>query len=266
MKSARIAFCVGLLATSQLVMTSVAHAQDADAKVAEYASLLTQIQDLKLATAQREVMLERQSAKIDALKAQVAQAPETGASVRDIVTKMTAEIEKQIEMDLPFRRVERYNRLDRLRTALGDPESRDSDLFRQAITIYDIETNYGNSVSAYPGDNPVNPGARFAACQADVESAKCALTKDQKAALKGGATLENIKSGLMDGSFVHFGRMSFIYLDLDSREGFRWSKEANGWEPLSSGDILKARKSVRIARGESAPGVVTAPIKMQASQ
>ena len=52
---------------------------------------------------------------------------------------------------------------------------------------------------------------------------------------------------------------------MDSREGFRWSKEANGWEPLSSGDILNARKSVRIARGESAPGVVTAPIKVQAA-
>jgi len=84
--------------------------------------------------------------------------------------------------------------------------------------------------------------------------------------LEAGAKLDSISDTIKDGNYVHFGRLSFIYLDLDSREGYRWSKEANGWEPLSSSDIINARKSVRIARGESAPGVVTAPIKVQAAQ
>ena len=159
---------------------------------------------------------------------------------------------------------------DRLRSLLAEEGTIDSDLYRRAMTMYDVEGNYGYTISAYTGDNPVNPGRRLEACRADIQSPVCNLSKDQKAELAAGLTLDDIADSVRDGNFVHFGRLSFIYLDLDSREGYRWSKEADegkgGWEQLSSGDILNARKSVRIARGESAPGVVTAPITMQAAQ
>ena len=106
----------------------------------------------------------------------------------------------------------------------------------------------------------------MAACKEDLESPVCNLSTDQKKKIDGGLTIDDISDSVKDGNYVHFGRLSYIYLDLDSREGFRWSKDTKGWEPLSSSDILNARKSVRIARGESAPGVVTAPIKVQAAQ
>ena len=133
-------------------------------------------------------------------------------------------------------------------------------------TLYDVEANYGYTISAYTGDHPTAPGRRLAACKEDVESPVCNLSTDQKKKLESGLTVDDISDSIKDGNYVHFGRLSFIYLDLDSREGFRWSKDTKGWEPLSSSDILNARKSVRIARGESAPGVVTAPIKVQAAQ
>ncbi len=265
--NARIALCVTLLATAQMGMAGLAHAQDADPKALEFAAVLDQIQNVKVATAQREVMLASQNSTIENLKQQIVTVPETKESVRGIVTRMTAEIEKIIESDLPFRKEERFARLDTLRTKLADPASSDADLFRRALTIYDVEANYGYSISAYTGDHPLKPGRRLAACQENVESSTCNLSNDQKKLLEGNVnSVDDISDTIKDGNYVHFGRMSFIYLDLDSREGFRWSKETNAWEPLPSGDIINARKAVRIARGESAPGVVTAPIKMQAAQ
>ena len=265
-KPARIALCFGLMASACFGVPSLAQAQDADKAVNEYVGVLNQIQNVKIATAQRELMTANQKASIEQLKDQIKIAPQTGGAVRGVVTKMVAEIEKVIESDLPFRKEERFARLDRLRTLLADEGTLDSDLFRRAMTLYDVEANYGYTISAYTGDHPTAPGRRLAACKEDVESAACNLSKDQKKKLEAGLTVDNIADTIKDGNYVHFGRLSFIYLDLDSREGFRWSKDSNSWEPLSSGDILNARKSVRIARGESAPGVVTAPIKMQASQ
>lgn len=270
-KSARIALCVGLLASTQIIGAqlgafSVAHAQDADAAVNEYSAVLDQIQNVKLATQQREVMMLNQKSNIKDLRAQIKGVPATKDAVRGIVTKMVAEIAKVIESDLPFRKDEREARLAKMQTELADETARPVDLFRRAMTLYDIEANYGYSVSAYTGNHPTAPGRRLAACKEDSNSATCNLSTDQKKLLEAGSTIDDISDFIKDGNYVHFGRMSFIYLDLDSREGFRWSKEANGWEPLSSGDILNARKSVRIARGESAPGVVTAPIKVQAAQ
>ncbi len=264
--TARIALCVGFMASAQVALTGAAFAQDADVKAKEFVGVLDQIQNVKLSTAQRQVMINSQKSEIQNLRDQIKVVPETKKSIREIVTRMTAEIEKIIESDIPFLKAERYDRLNALRTQLADPKTSDADLFRRALTIYDIEANYGYVISAYTGDHPLTPGRRLAACQEDADSATCNLSKDQKKLLDSGKTVENIKSTIADGNFVHFGRMSLIYLDLDSAEGLRWSQEAKAWEPLPSRDILNARRAVRIARGESAPGVVTAPIKMQAAQ
>jgi len=271
LKPARIAFCVGLLASAQIAgahfgLTSNAQAQDADSAVNEYSAILDQIQNVKLATQQRQVMMAEQDSDMESIRAQIAGLPETKGAVRGIVTKMVAEIAKVIESDLPFRKDEREARLNKMQTELADESARPVDLFRRAMTLYDIEANYGYSISAYTGDHPKSPGRRLAACKEDAMSATCNLSSDQKKLLKAGNTIDSLASSIKDGNYVHFGRMSFIYLDLDSSEGFRWSKEAGDWEPLSSGDILNARRSVRIARGESAPGVVTAPIRVQAAQ
>lgn len=263
---ARIALCFGLMVSASYGASSVAYAQDAEAAVNKYVGVLNQIENVKLATAQRELMVAQQAENVKSLRAQIKSVPGVKSSVRGTVTKMVAEIEKVIETDLPFRKEERFARLDRLRALLADKGTLDSDLFRRAITLYDIEANYGYSISAYTGDHPTAPGRRLAACKEDIESPVCNLSTDQKKKLDGGLEFDEISDSIKDGNYVHFGRLSFIYLDLDSREGFRWSKDAKGWEPLSAGDILNARKSVRIARGESAPGVVTAPIKVHAAQ
>jgi hypothetical protein len=266
LKPARIALCLGLMVSTSV---GIAHAQDADAAVDEYVGVLNQIENVKISTAQRELMMAQQAANIERLQTQIETVPGTKSAVRGIVTEMVAEIEKVIVSDLPFRKEERFARLDRLRGLVAAEDTLDSDLFRRAMTLYDIEANYGYTISAYTGDHPLTPGRRLAACREDVESAACNLSKDQMKSLgdpDNRASVDVIADTIKDGNYVHFGRLSFIYLDLDSREGFRWSKDSDSWEPLSSSDILNARKSVRIARGESAPGVVTAPIKVQASQ
>lgn len=262
-KTARKVICTAVLTSA---CAGMAHAQDADAAVDKYTAVLDQIENVKLRTAQREIMAAEQEAIMDRLRTQIQTVPETKSAVRGVVTEMVAEIEKVIVSDLPFKKEERFARLDRLRTLLADAGTLDSDLFRRAMTLYDIEANYGYTISAYTGDHPTSPGRRMAACREDILSSVCNLSKDQMKKLEAGAKLDSISDTIKDGNYVHFGRLSFIYLDLDSREGYRWSKEANGWEPLSSSDIINARKSVRIARGESAPGVVTAPIKVQAAQ
>jgi len=269
LKPARITLCIGLLASAhfagaQLGVFSNAHAQDAAAD--EYAALLNQIENVKLATVQRQLMIENQKADIENLRAEIKTVPETKSAVRGIVTEMVAEMEKVIESDLPFRKEERSARLNKMRSELADETATDADIFRRAMVLYDVEANYGYSISAYIGNHPKSPGRRLEACIEDTLSAACNLSKEQRDHMESGGDLEGIAETIKDGNYVHFGRLSFIYLDLDSREGFRWSKEAGDWEPLSSGDILNARRSVRIARGESAPGVVTAPIQVQAAQ
>ena len=144
LKPARITLCIGLLASAhfagaQLGVFSNAHAQDAAAD--EYAALLNQIENVKLATVQRQLMIENQKADIENLRAEIKTVPETKSAVRGIVTEMVAEMEKVIESDLPFRKEERSARLNKMRSELADETATDADIFRRAMVLYDVEAN-----------------------------------------------------------------------------------------------------------------------------
>ena len=262
LNTARIVICASLMMGT--AMGSVlATAQNAD-KEAQYSALLKQIADTKLAIAQKQAYLASQESEIDNLKTQISVIPDTKKSVRPIATQMAAEIEKIINNDLPFLAQERFGRLDDLKESIADKNIGESVVYRKAITIYDIETNYGNSVGSYTGNNPVNPGGRLEACKASLTSTACSFTDDLNAAIEAGATLDDLakEESINDGNYVHFGRLALLYLQIDSSEGYRYNKETKAWDALSSGEIIGVRKTVRVARGESAASVVTAPIEI----
>lgn len=249
---------------------SLASAQDADAGD-KYAALLQQISDVKIATAQKEVFVSTQKQKIENIKAQIAGIPATKATVEPLLKKMAASIEDEIKKDYPFRIGERYERLDDFRATLEDPEATPGQKMRKALNIYNIEVGYGNSVGAYVGDNPKTPGTRFTACEADESSKACGLTDDHKKKMgydedgnrgEGGATVKDLKEELKDGVYLHYGRLALVYLEFDSSQAWRYDKEAKDWTQLAGADVLEVRRAVRIARGQSAPGVLAAPINL----
>ena len=125
-------------------------------------------------------MAQQQKASIAEMRSQIKTVPETKKAVRGIVTEMVAEIEKVIESDLPFRKEERFARLDRMRATLADDSAGAAELYRRAITLYDIEANYGYTISAYTGDHPKSPGRRMEACRENIDSSVCNLSKDQR--------------------------------------------------------------------------------------
>jgi len=247
---------------------SVASAQDAGD---QYAALLKQIADVKLATAQKEIYLNSQNQKIENIRAQIAGIPATTATIDPLLNKMATSIESEINKDYPFRVAERFARLDDFRETLGDPEATPGQKMRKALNIYSIEVGYGNTVGAYVGDNPKTPGTRFAACEADESSKACGLTDDHKKKMGydedgkptgDGATVTELKEELKDGVYLHYGRLALVYLEYDSSEAWRYDKEENDWQQLAGADVLEVRRAVRIARGQSAPGVLAAPINL----
>jgi hypothetical protein len=236
-----------------------------------YKSILQEISDLKLSTAQKEIYLKTQNEKISNLQDQIEGIPATTVTVGPLLDKMAAAIESEIYSDYPFKIEERLIRLDKFRETIADPEATPGQKMRQALNIYDIEVSYGNSVASYAGNNPVKPGVRYAACQEDQESRGCGLTDDHKKKMGyvngkptgNGASIQDLKSELMDGAYLHYGRLSFVYLEFDSSEAWRYDLDGKNWVELSGSDVLDVRRAVRIARGQSAPGVLSAPVHLE---
>jgi len=266
----KVIFGGALALALSAAMTTNVSAQDSEAE-ARYAALLQQIADVKIATAQKQVYIEAQQERISSIKAQMAGIPATSAAVQPLLEKMAASIESEILSDVPFKIDERLIRLDKFRETLADKDASPGQKMRQALNIYGIEVGYGNTVASYVGNNPKTPGTRFEACMADETSKACGLTSDHKKKMGydkdgvksgNGATVSDLKGELMDGAYLHYGRLALVYLEYDSSEAWRYDKETKDWVELSGGDVLDVRRAVRIARGQSAPGVVSAPVNL----
>lgn len=270
-------FLISTAMLSAFGCISVASAQSADDKVANYVSVLNRISDQKLLIAQKEAYVANQKGQIESLRAQIKGVAATKKTVAPMLDKMLAAIDSEMNSDLPFKEAERFNRLADTQDTVGDATAPIGEKMRKVLNLYDAELGYGNSVSAYAGDNPNNPGTRLQACLADVLSSDCALNTEAMKALgyrdgvksESGASVEDLSNSLefesafKDGSYLHYGRLSFIYVQHDSSEAWRYDKDSKEWIELSGADVLNARRSVRIAKGESAPGVITAPIALQ---
>lgn len=251
-----------------LLVAMPASTQDAASPVDTYAAILQQTSDVRVGTLQREYYVSQQEAEIARLTEQL-EAAQSGEGEGDLLPQlrdMVAELEAAMVEDLPIRVEARFAKLDNLREDIRADDAAVYDGYRRAMDLIAEETEFGLYVDAYSGPNPVNPGQRFAACQADPLSARCDLSKEQKAALDAGATVEDFNqlSQLPDGNYIHFGRMALLFLERDSSEGYRYSAAEKAWQPLPNSELLALRQNVRIARGESAVSTMTAPIAIGA--
>jgi hypothetical protein len=226
--------------------------------------VLQEIADRRTTLAQREFYVAQQQAQIDALNEQLTAAGEADASAEllPIVQEMVAELERVMVSDLPFRVERRFALLDDLRADIQAENPAIADAFRRAMELYGQEVTYGYQVGSYTGQNPITErqGRRFAACEQDIDSPVCDISTEQRRALTGGAELSDLREQLYDGNYIHYGRMALLYLERDSSEGYRYNPASSEWEQLSNADLLGLRQNVRIARGESAIGTMTAPI------
>ncbi len=255
-------------------------AQSADeARIESYASILQEIANMKVSLDHQNVYLQTQEQRMRNLQSQIEQVEQTNKTINPMIDKMTVAIENEINTDIPFKAGERFSRLDSVKETVADAEATPVDKMRKLLSIYDIEVGYGQSLEAYDGDSPNVAGKRREACLADLNSSACAMDdelkdkietavealvdsevisrSDDEAMARGAASISN---EIFDGVYLRYGRLSLAYLSADDRENLRYDSDSKSWVDLPITKALEARRAVRIARGQSAPGVVTAPV------
>lgn len=251
------------IATLLACSFSVASAQSSgDAAAEEYAALLQQISDLEVSVAHQEVYVGTQEKRISALQSQIDEVPALINAIDPMLDKIKVAVGREIALDLPFDLETRNNRLGAFEEILEEKEARPADKMRRALTILDAEVSYGQSVQAYAGNHPIKEkvGSRLEACEQDAASAACNLSKDQKKKLEDGASIADIAVELKDGYYLRYGRLALAYMQADEADILRYDEESKAWVAMSGGKALDIRRAMKMARGESAPTVVQAPI------
>jgi len=239
-----------------------AMAQAADAKAEQYSQLLEQISNLKMSLAQKEAFLAHQEAEIASLKTQIAGTSDLKAGVQPMMDKMIAAIETEMSADVPFKQGERFERFNKAAGIVSDAAALPAEKMRQALSLYSVEVGYGQTMEAYGGAHPIseNAGKRMAACRDDAKSAVCGLDKKQLEEVDRGAPLDELTTRIVDGDYLRYGRVALVFMTYDAADSYRYDPVSKAWEKLSIAKTLEVRRAIRIAKGQAAPGVVTAPV------
>ena len=190
--------------------------------IREYRAVLQQKDNIELFVAQQDIFRQSQVSEIESLKRQLGTVEQIKQGMSPMMLKMAAALEDSVKADLPFNLAERRARIENVKAVLGDPEISPAEQYRRVLNAYKIEVTYGQGIDSYEGAHPTRPG--------------------------------NVVN------FIRFGRTSLVYITKDEAEVARYNLDSKGWDMLDGADKIAMRNTIRIARGEAAPGIVMAPV------
>jgi hypothetical protein len=188
-----------VLAIGLAGVIGTAFAQEAGAR---YAEILADADITARYNAQIAQQLLSQQSQIASLEQQVAGLDATAVDVQPILQRMFNELNEFVKKDVPFLASERATRMERLAELMVNVDATSSEKFRRLMEAYQIEMEFGRTMSAYN---------------------------------------EKLDDG-RDAEFVRVGRVTLLYRTADGEESGYWDNQQKIWIPDldSAGNIEEA--------------------------
>jgi hypothetical protein len=199
------------------------YSDQTDALLAEYKTIVQQLDALKIYNRQVETLIASQTEEAASLEQQIDGVELVGRQITPLMLEMISGIESFVELDLPFLLEERRMRVSALHEIMERADVTDAERYRRIMEAYQIETDFGRSIEAY---------------RADLEL--------------GGVT--------RSVDFLRFGRISLLYQTQDGSETGVWDEDAEQWVVLPNDYRTPVRQGLRIARKQVAPDMLQLPI------
>lgn len=194
-----------LSAKSQSLIDSTE--RQTDKIVNEWKAVSKQVEGLKLYNAQKRIQIQAQLDLMDKLDEQLVQVVVMQRQIPPLAQKMLDSLESFISLDTPFRKEERQNRIDLVRSSLAKPKVTASEQVRQVLEAYNIEAEYGRKIDTY--ESALNDG-----------------------------TVVNI---------LVIGRIGMFYQTLDEQSSGIWNNETGKWDELPGSYRKPIRDGIRMA-------------------
>ena len=194
----------------------------ADTAVRDYRAVLQQIDNMKLFVDQQDIYLDGQKADIQSLHEQLSSVEAVKRGMVPMMFKMAAAIEDSVNSDMPFKLRERHARLDRMKASLADPSISPTEQYRQVLAVYKNEVAYGQGLSSYEGAHPKKPGVKV--------------------------------------DYLMVGRLALMYMSKDEKDLGYYDMNSKSWKTMDAKRSVEVRHAMRVAKGESAAEMVSAPI------
>lgn len=192
----------GAVAGGLLAMAAVTSGVAQETGGDRYARTLAQAEITARYNVQIEQQLRSQQEEIAALEQQLAGIDATAVDMQPMLQRMFDELVAFVAGDVPFFKEERDQRVERLRELMSNVEASTSEKFRRLMEAYQIEMEYGRTMSAYR---------------------------------------QTLADG-REAEMVRLGRVTLLYRTIEGQETGYWDNERKEWvaDPRSFAAIEEA--------------------------
>lgn len=201
----------------------VALSDEADELLEEYRSTAKIVDSLEIYNAGMRRTIAQQETRIAEFDASIAEAAELQRQIPPLMERMMVALEQFVELDMPFQKEQRQQRLADIRATFSEPNVNVAEKFRLVLAAYQQESNYGRDIGEYT------------------------------------ATLE-IDGVERDVDVLRVGRIALLYQTSDQTTTGMWNKETQRWEVLDSSYRRPVRTAIRMARNETSIDIIELPI------
>ena len=194
--------------------------QDAAAR---YAQAMAEAEQLEDFNRELSAQVESQQQEIASIQRQLTEIETTNREVQPLMQQMVDTLDRFVQLDVPFLIEERTKRVQGLKDLMPRADVPLSEKYRLILEAYQIELEYGRTLSAYEG------------------------------------RLQGEGGSFRTVEFVQLGRVSLMYRTLDGSETGYWNATEKRWvvDPSYADDVEQA---LRVARGDGAPELLTVPV------
>ena len=192
--------------------------------LSDYKTVTKQIDGLKVYNGRLARQIEHQMKRVASIDESISQVTVIQRQMTPLVIRMIDGLEPLVELDVPFEKEERLQRIQFLRDNLDRADVTVAEKFRGVLEAYNIELQYGRGVDTYRGTIDLNGTQR-------------------------------------DVDFLRVGRIALVYQSTDGALAGAWDKSAGAWVDLPSGEYDAAiRKGIRIAKKQATIELLSMPV------
>jgi hypothetical protein len=192
--------------------------------LSDYKTVVKQVDGLKVYNGRLQRQIDNQKKRVLEIDASISQVTVIQRQMTPLVIRMIDGLEQFVELDVPFAKEERMQRVGFLRANLDRADVSVAEKFRGVLEAYNIELQYGRGMDTYRGSIDL------------------------------GGTLREV-------DFLRIGRVALVYQTTDGAMSGAWDKTAGAWVDLPSGEYDgPIRKGIRIAKKQATIELLNMPI------
>ncbi|NVJ59649.1 MAG: DUF3450 domain-containing protein [Gammaproteobacteria bacterium] len=175
----------------------------------EYKTALTRIEQFKAYNARLERTIAEQEKEMESLQNQMNTIDDTERGLMPLMDEMINALVQFVELDVPYKKEERLDTVEGLRTTMLRADVSTSEKYRQILNTYVQEISNGNSVSVYES-------------KMDIDGIEKQV------------------------DFLQFGRTALMFATRgDSPKAAIWNKTAKDWSWLNSEQTDAVKKAIK---------------------